>query len=1052
MSRKKPIKIFINYRWRYSYLQARDLHRTITATFEDVDVFRDEDDIEKGESLKDSISTALEECDLILTLLHSNWLQEPKIEGGQGLKLRAKECWIRQELDTAHNQLDKPIWAVLYDNAVLPHEDDLFLLPPCLSFLSSDLNSFKIARNHYKDNLNGLLTALETKFQLKRKPKTHQKKKSCLEEDNLQLSTELPDKKIINRPYRGLSYYEEQHARLFFGRSNEICELWDMVVRKIQPLTLLYGYSGVGKSSLLNAGLFPRLKQKRWQVIAERRKSDTSLKDLFVSMLEQQTQDQNILLVIDQLEEALIKPFKNEDELIPFFDKLHEVCLQSTNLKILLGFRKEFLPEIKEQINRLNLSNQLTKQTEGETGFFLQSLTDEGLMEALQLNEDVKQHFDFAFEEGLEDQIAASIVEPEARRHAIEASNKAPWLQLLLSNLWETARNNHNGLHKLQLTKKNFEAVRQNSFSTLVEHQLAKMENAPAPHHTFYENGFTLDLLYQLTTTTGTAAMLKDDEIIQRYAIEASLLIEHIRLLEEHQLIIRVLGWNDQKFTRLAHDSLASVIRDRFEESNKPVQRANRIFSSKKTAKGTLNPIHDREDLRILELARPYMYRWSALEVQAYEQGKQKLAQDEAILRDKNALIFETLASDAQQLIKSLDHALALPKLEAALGVEIPTAVKQEQLAKATEELLCFFTRTGQHPEEARKAAALRLQLPTDETTAQLLKQSQMQDGHAYQPLLERLPHFSLQDFNERYLPTMLPIAGDTFQMGGKVEWTDPSPGQQNNTIHSVEITDFKLAHTPFTFYQYSLHCAATQKSVAANTPPWGRNGDCPLVLVSWYETIEIINWLSTFLGKDPYYELDKTINKDSNNQVANDNYKYLVTRQVEANGFRLPTEAEWEYAARGGIHRRSRKKGILSLSKSKDFPFAGSDQLHEVGWYWKNSGDKELDGSWSLEKIAANNGRAQPVALKKHNELDLYDMSGNVFEWCWDWFDWEYYDQCKQERIVRNPAGSPGSSLGRVLRGGSWFDDDDSCQVAIRSNFYPNYRDYYVGFRLSQD
>ena len=130
--------------------------------------------------------------------------------------------------------------------------------------------------------------------------------------------------------------------------------------------------------------------------------------------------------------------------------------------------------------------------------------------------------------------------------------------------------------------------------------------------------------------------------------------------------------------------------------------------------------------------------------------------------------------------------------------------------------------------------------------------------------------------------------------------------------------------------------------------------------------------------------------------------------------GARLPTEAEWEYVARGG-------------KSTKGYTYSGSNQLEEVAWFGTNSENK-----------------THPVGQKRPNELGVYDMSGNVWEWCSDWYDEGYYGSS----IRQNPQG-PETGTDRVLRGGGWLFAEKYCRVNNRYSILPGARNTRIGFRI---
>jgi formylglycine-generating enzyme len=194
---------------------------------------------------------------------------------------------------------------------------------------------------------------------------------------------------------------------------------------------------------------------------------------------------------------------------------------------------------------------------------------------------------------------------------------------------------------------------------------------------------------------------------------------------------------------------------------------------------------------------------------------------------------------------------------------------------------------------------------------------------------------------------------------------------------HDVTVSEFYLSKYELTFDEWDAYTKATGQPDLVDVNSAGR-GSNPVYNISWYDAVEYCNWRSAQEGLTPVYSIDKT-RKDPNNHATDvqDPKKWIVIANWSANGYRLPTEAEWEYAAKGG-------------KLSKGFKFPGSNVLREVAWYGgKKAAAATLAGGAVLANFTTGTvtkkGDLRKVGSLKPNELGIYDMAGNVHEWVWD-------------------------------------------------------------------
>lgn len=219
----------------------------------------------------------------------------------------------------------------------------------------------------------------------------------------------------------------------------------------------------------------------------------------------------------------------------------------------------------------------------------------------------------------------------------------------------------------------------------------------------------------------------------------------------------------------------------------------------------------------------------------------------------------------------------------------------------------------------------------------------------------------------------MVPVEGGTFEMGGTLEQGKDADDSEKPK-HKVTLDSFEISEAPITVAQFREYCKAVGIEMP-KAPSWGWIDNHPMVNVSWFDAANFAKW----------------------------------------KGCRLPSEAEWEFAARGGL-------------LSKHYKYSGGNTPDEIGWFSDNT---QLTGT-------------RPVRAKKPNELGLYDMSGNVYEWCNDW-KYEYTDE---DQI--NPTG-PETGIIKASKGGSWHSSTKSLRVSNRDDDPPEFFSHNVGFRIAK-
>lgn len=871
---------------------------------------------------------------------------------------------------------------------------------------------------------------------------------------------------MSNYRYPGTQPFSTDEEHIFFGRKTDIEALHRQV--RLEPLVILYSKSGLGKSSLMNAGLVPAVVRENkylpikirfnaynpnseaqitplestQQAIATGSKDDSSVtyfekllpyeQSLWYQLKQIQAHSKGqlrLLLLFDQFEElftypdATIQTFKEQlAELlytqIPqrFRTMVEQEVEQSTHLTseelALLHQSFDVRMVVAIRSDRISLLDRLADRlpTIKRSWYELDALQVEQAEDAI-LNPAYMQGtfaspiFDY------EDEALQKMLNflTQNQRQKIESFQ----LQILCQAIErKLIRQGLNMVTAAELG--NIEEVYENYYTDQIK-SISNEEDQLAARR-FIEEGLIFD-------EEERRLSLYEGQVGSQFNISSDLL----RQLEDTHLIRREASMKGGYTYELSHDTLvAPVLRakalrltaeHKIAEENERKQREKELKAAKdkaaaekllrRKAQFSEQRARQRTNLILVISALTLLIggyagweslRAKGLQAEIEEYGilaKQTRAE---LLSAKNNIIKLTL-DNAEEQIADLKYE------EALAGIQTIDALfdSSTTIAKAYLELAFWYNESRQFDRAKNILDSAALAGNWTKTSADLKSMPKaISTPEVLRSTIQAIAPNVYQNLWERYYPIMIPVKGGTFMMG--CDSTIDKNCRADETLHEATISDFAIAKYETTWWQYYLFCVATKRKY--EIPAWGKQGDNPVVKVNWSDAVSYANWVTN------QKELSPAIKVNGNNYQL----------EIEANGFRLPTEAEWEYAAKGGVAKQR-------------FIYSGSNDLKQLGWHSDNAG-----------------GRTHPVGQLEANQLELHDMSGNVYEWCWDRYTTypvELIVDYTESKIVVYTGSEYDEK--RVLRGGAWLNSGGNSRSSFRYFDLPRVRYNYNGFRLAR-
>ena len=823
--------------------------------------------------------------------------------------------------------------------------------------------------------------------------------------------------------YPGIKPFTQKDQEIFFGREKEIKELSELI--QLEKLIVLYGQSGIGKSSLLQAGIAPKI-ESEWNFspiwvrigsyipqfdqhassfltpresfrfrISSGNQSDSFLYKITSSddslwfhaknRYLTQPESKGFLIFIDQFEELFTWPEKD------IWDFKHELA-ELLNLEMSSSFRQALQLSQKENRNILS-HEELNLLYEDLTVKVVFGIRSDRLNLLNRLNDvlpDILRNcyelHPLSIQQGQDAIMRPAQLEGEFNSRKFSYSPQA-----VDSFLLYLSKDKEKDIEpfQLQILCQYVESYVEDSQDDYIE--LTDIGKLDQIYHNYYDG--QIHSLGDEGTQQKARKLLEDGLIFEKDKRRLSLFegvivrdygltVSQLQRLCQTRLLRSELDSRGGLFYEISHDALvAPILEARKERSAIEARILKEQEFQRKQA--------EREQGLKKAWNRRIRLGGIILMSIALIAGIVAIFQNFQLRQTLSNISFwaGTQVDYAHEMIASLQFERAQLLLTQAAELD----PQNQRIRDAFLEILYYYVEADQI-DKAKEINTfnkfIHFSLP-----------STIHRSDSLQLFRQKFSQFvgedKLQKLEKRYYPEMVPVAGGTFFMGSNDSLAHEQP------IHQVSVGNFELGKTEVTVFQYSLFCQSSGKKMPP-PPGWGYQGDNPVVFVSWLDAVAYTEWLSNRSGKK----------------------------------YRLPTEAEWEFAARGG------EPGWES-----GYIFSGSNNPDSIGWYKAGTDSSEHEPSNSI----INPNRTQAVGQKLANSLGLFDMSGNVWEWCADWYSADYYQYCVDKNLVQNPLGPEKGSL-KVVRGGAWGSEAHFLRVSDRVRAVPERQLELLGFRVAAD